>query len=170
MDMMSKNFEIILRDIRNRRELMKGSLHEEMLGLELADIKEVVCKPIKEVLNDEEYQRLEQRTTSGLQMKECYSNSLHVVEALSDIRDDVRYVEGYSLVANVLPIIHAWVKVGEDYIDPTFELVLKKDVTKETYAALGEYTYDYALSRMAEWGTYGDVYIQDNLRKIKNNK
>ena len=63
-----------------------------------------------------------------------------------------------------------WVKVGEDYIDPTFELVLKKDVTKEAYAALGEYTYDYALSRMAEWGTYGDVYIQDNLRKIKNNK
>ena len=149
---------------------MKGSLHTEMLNLELADIKEVTCKPIREVLSDEEWRLLEQRTIMGLQMKECYSNSLHVAQVLSTIRDDVRYVEGYSLVANVLPIVHAWVKVGEDYIDPTFELVLKKDLTKETYAALGEYTYDYALSRMAEWGTYGDVYIQDNLRKIKNNK
>lgn len=55
MATMSKNFEIILRDIRKRRELMKGSLHEEMLDLELADIKEVICKPIKEVLNDEEW-------------------------------------------------------------------------------------------------------------------
>lgn len=167
---MSKNFELILQDIRNRKELMKGSLHTEMLNLELADIKEVTCKPIREVLSDEEWRLLEQRTIMGLQMKECYSNSLNVAQTLSAIRDNVRYVEGYSLVANVLPIVHAWVKVGEDYIDPTFELVLKKDVTKETYAALGEYTYDYALSRMAEWGTYGDVYIQDNLRKIKNNR
>lgn len=167
---MNKNFEHILQDIRNRKELTKGSLHEEMLDLELADIKEVLCKPIREVLSDEEYQRLDQRTILGLQMKECYSNSLHVAQALSAIRDDVRYVEGYALAANVLPIPHAWVKVGEDYIDPTFELVLKKDVRVETYAALGEYTYDYALSRMAEWGTYGDVYMQDNLRKIKNNR
>lgn len=167
---MSKNFEVILQDIRNRRKLMEGSLHTKMLDLELSDIKEVICKPIKEVLNDEEWGLLEQGTIMSLQMKECYSNSLHIVEASSAIRDDVRYVEGYSLVVNVLPILHAWVKVGEDYIDPTFELVLKKDVTKETYGALGEYTYDYALSRMAEWGTYGNVYMQDNLRKIKNNK
>lgn len=167
---MSKNFEIILEDVRSRRKLMKGSFQMEMLDLELADIKEISCKPIREVLSDEEWRLLEQRTIMGLQMKECYSNSLHTAQTLSTIRDDVRYVEGYTLVANVLPIVHAWVKVGENYIDPTFELVLKKDVTKETYAMLGEYTYDYALSRMAEWGTYGDVYIQDNLRKIKNNK
>lgn len=161
-----KKFEIIQQFLRTHKELMTGNERQtKFYEQQLNDLTEVHCKSVKDVLTSKEIEEIHNKTI--LIQNECYSNSLHVTQILSRVYADVRYVEGMILAGDVMPLPHAFVRIGDSYIDPTLELMLNKDVEKETYGALGEWTCNYALSQMAKWGTYGDVYINSILQDYK---
>ena len=156
----------VIRDYFEKMRSLYGVDAKERVFFEhyLKDLKEVRCYPAAEVLTKEEISYIKKRVI--LIPKECYSNALHVSQILAETYADIAYVEGVALAGEVLPISHAFVKVGSKYIDPTFEWVLDKDVEKETYAVLGEWNPDEALRRMAKWGTYGDVYVNSILQDL----
>lgn len=67
--------------------------------------------------------------------------------------------------SGLLEIEHAFVKVGDKYIDPTFERALHRDVCKEMYAALIELDPETMAKYQLETGYYGDLYQYDYLCK-----
>jgi hypothetical protein len=96
--------------------------------------------------------------------KMCYKNASDLVMILSDLMParyrvpPVKYVEGLVYSRGLLAIDHAFVKVGDKYIDPTFELALQEDVRKEMYVSLIELTPQEMGRFQAETGMYGDLY------------
>lgn len=89
--------------------------------------------------------------------KQCYRNAYKVCEHFADRETKPEYVEGKVLVCG-LPIDHAWVKVGDYYIDPTFEFALCKDVKKERYAALQTFPLWLVRDYQLQTQVYGDIY------------
>lgn len=75
--------------------------------------------------------------TQDLKPHCCYGNSFNFGFALS-LRNlpnikEVRYCEGYAVVAGVYPIEHSWLKIiftddSVRYVDPTFDLVLNNEL------------------------------------------
>ena len=94
------------------------------------------------------------------QVKQCYKNAADLVMLMSQLgfmfREPAKYVEGIS--GNIVPIDHAFVKVGSRYIDPTYEMVLKKDVRKETYVSLIELDPVTMGQYLVDSGYYGNLY------------
>lgn len=69
----------------------------------------------------------------------------------------------------MFPIDHAFNKVGDYYIDITFELVLKEDVSKTNYVVFGEYDNNQVLEVGDETGVWGGCYNYFWMKKTKNN-
>jgi hypothetical protein len=95
--------------------------------------------------------------------KQCYKNAMLLAQAFPEIK----YCEGK--VAAPLVIDHAFNKVGDKYIDITFEFALGENPRKFAYAAIGEYDADVAMEVVCNTGFYGDVfrylYIQQAAEK-----
>lgn len=56
------------------------------------------------------------------EVKACYNNTFNCIADLRILHGDpkdARYVVGYA--AGLIPVDHAWVKVGGAYFDPTWE-------------------------------------------------
>ena len=100
--------------------------------------------------------------------KECYRNAAEFVVLCSwessVFPEPVKYVEGFAYSCGLLPIEHAFVKVGDKYIDPTFERALHLDVRKEMYASLIELEYWAMLQLQVETGYYGELYMYDYMK------
>lgn len=93
------------------------------------------------------------RRTVRPAVKECYKNA-HLLTLL--FPDRVRYIEGKT--HTVIPIDHAFNKVGEKYVDITFEFVLNENPTQWEYVAFGEYTADVIQTIVEQTGYYGEIY------------
>jgi hypothetical protein len=50
--------------------------------------------------------------------KQCFDNAYHYLDALPTNITDCKYVIGFMLFRGI-PVEHAWVKVGDQYLDPT---------------------------------------------------
>lgn len=70
--------------------------------------------------------------------------------------DRVQYVEGKTNV--FIPIDHAFNRVGNKYIDITFEFALGLDPTQYEYVAFGEYPAGVIEEIADQTGYYGDIY------------
>lgn len=136
------------------------------------DAKPVECVPMRDVFTPEQMEFLFKITHYKTQQKMCYKNASVLVECLewmaghfdSDV-PEIKYVEGFTYAAGILPIEHAFVKVGDKYIDPTFERALHKDVRKESYVScieLDPFTMDRYL---IETGTFGELYQYDYFKR-----
>lgn len=87
-------------------------------------------------------------------VKECYKNA-HLLTLL--FPDRVQYVEGKTNV--FIPIDHAFNRVGNKYIDITFEFALGfLDPTQYEYVAFGEYPAGVIEEITDQTGYYGDIY------------
>lgn len=86
-------------------------------------------------------------------IKECYRNA-HLLTLLFPNR--VQYVEGKTNA--FIPIDHAFNRVGDKYIDITFEFALRLDPTQYEYVAFGEYTADVIQTIVKQTGYYGEIY------------
>lgn len=130
------------------------------------DAKPVECVPMRDVFTRE--QMLFLREHYKARKKMCYKNASILVSLIatnSRFNGKIRYVEGFAYAAGILPIEHAFVKVGDKYIDPTFERALHKDVRKESYVScieLDQFTMDRYL---IETGTYGELYRYDYFKR-----
>lgn len=125
-----------------------------------------VARPVKmhraaDVLDDFQMEYLLHVIKPG--EKQCYKNALLLAQAFPEIK----YCEGK--VAAPVVIDHAFNKVGDKYIDITFEFALGENPRKFAYAAIGEYDADVATEVVCNTGFYGDVfrylYIQQAAEK-----
>ena len=130
------------------------------------DARPVQCVRMRDVFTPEQMRFL--RIHYHARQKECYRNAAEFVVLCSwessVFPEPVKYVEGFAYSCGLLPIEHAFVKVGDKYIDPTFERALHLDVRKEMYASLIELEYWAMLQLQVETGYYGELYMYDYMK------
>ena len=85
--------------------------------------------------------------------KECYRNAHLLCEAFPD---RFQYCEGKANVP--IPIDHAFNKVGDVYIDITFEFALNENPSIYEYVSFGEYDAKTIRKAVLQTGYYGQVY------------
>lgn len=136
-----------------------------------ADAKPVECVPMRDVFTPEQLQFLFKNAGYKTKQKMCYKNAAELVERVDWMAahfdsgiPEIKYVEGY-VYSYVLPNEHAFVKVGEKYIDPTFERALHRDVRKELYVSCIELDPETMARYQYETGFYGELYQYDYLCK-----
>ena len=126
----------------------------------LSDAREVRCCAMEDVFNPAQIRFL--RKVYHPRKKECYKNASDLVE-LGPFNGfgkigEFKYVEGLCCPSGLIPIEHAFVKVGDLYIDPTFEMALKEDVSRNYYVSLIEIDWEDLAQIQAETGFYGEIY------------
>ena len=132
-----------------------------------ADAKPVNCVPIRDVFTREQLRFLRDFCGYKTQQKMCYRNAAELVRLVAGLgafklmMAPVRYVEGYAYSSGLLPIEHAFVKIGDKYIDPTFERALHRDVRKEMYVSCIELDPETMARYQWETGFYGELYQYD---------
>ena len=82
--------------------------------------------------------------------KECYRNACNITTSIRG----ATYVEGY-VVLHGLVMEHAWNKIGDLYVDATFEKVLNFSTEFEEYVSVFELTEQQVLTHMIETQVYG---------------
>ena len=93
--------------------------------------------------------------------RQCYRNSALMTELFPD---RCKYVEGYGW-NGIFKVEHAFNRVGDKYIDITWELALGEDVSKLPYVALIEADRDEIISDIqAHDNTTGDYYLRTFLK------
>ena len=65
----------------------------------------------------------------------------------------------------IIEELNAFVKVGDKYIDPTFERALKLDPRKEIYVSCIELEYEEMARLQAETGYYGELYLYSFMKR-----
>lgn len=117
----------------------------------IAVAKRVEVVKAADVFDEREIELI--RRTVRPAVKECYKNA-HLLTSL--FPDRVRYVEGKT--HTVIPIDHAFNRVGDKYIDITFEFALELDPTQYEYVAFGEYPAGVIEEITDQTGYYGNIY------------
>lgn len=88
--------------------------------------------------------------------KICYRNA-HLLTTL--FPDKVKYVDGRVSVTDIgIPIDHAFNRVGDKYVDITFEMVWNEDTTKYEYIKFGEYDLEQVEEIAEHSGIWGECY------------
>lgn len=97
------------------------------------------------------------------QPQQCYRNA-HLLCQL--FPDDVLYCEGKT--HTLIPIDHAFNRVGDKYVDITFEFALNDaELTEYEYVVFGEYDLQ-TIDRITEaTGFYGDIYRNVYVERLK---
>ena len=125
------------------------------------DCRHVECVRMRDVFTPKQIDFI--NSFYKTQQKQCYRNAAELVFLIEKadwlFDTPVRYVEGYGYC--MFPIEHAFVKVGELYIDPTFERACHLNVRKEQYASLIELTPEALRKYLLETGCYGGLYEYD---------
>ena len=135
------------------------------------DARPVQCVRMRDAFTPEQLRFLFQTAGYKTQQKMCYRNAAELVRLIGGLgaftltTDPVRYVEGFAYAYGLLPIEHAFVKVGDLYVDPTFERALHRDVRKELYAACIELDPLTMAKYQLETGFYGELYVYDYMCK-----
>ena len=137
-----------------------------------SDARPVECVPMRDAFTPEQLQFLFKNTGYKTQQKMCYKNAAELVERVEWMAahfdssvPEIKYVEGYAYCYGLLPIEHAFVKIGDKYIDPTFERALHRDVRKEMYASCIELDPETMARYQQETGFYGELYQYDYMCK-----
>ena len=140
----------------------EGSKRAEFIQSIKADLKPCKVVSIRELFNDFHIDAM--RTL--LEQKQCFKNAFQIADVIRHWDGSIKYVEGRVLVANFLPIEHAWNKVGDKYFDATFELALGYDVTKESYAMLQEYKVSKVREVLLQRRYYGEIYYEEKANEF----
>lgn len=129
---METNNNPLIQELEQFRNLMSGK-QRRYYDILLEKAKPIEMHSIYEVFTEEEIKRIKKNINP--QKKQCFKNAFRMTLDFPG----VEYVEGRVLAGGVLGAEHAFNKVGDKYIDVTFELALKEDVTKEQYILIHEF-------------------------------
>ena len=153
---------VILEELRKWKQLSLNPKQQQWFDdlLDIAKVVEVVR--LADVFNDREIEQI--RRVVGPEVKGCYRNS-HLLTLL--FTDRVQYVEGQTYTG-VFGIDHAFNRIGDKYVDITFELAFNDDPTQYEYVAFEEYPADVIQSVTEETGYYGEVYRHLYIEKMRN--
>ena len=109
---------------------------------------------IKDVFSREEIYMIKRLVRPKKRM--CYRNA-HLLTTL--FPDKVKYVDGRVSVTYIgIPIDHAFNRVGDKYVDITFEMVWDEDVTQYEYIKFGEYDFEQVEEIAEQSGIWGECY------------
>lgn len=139
----------------------------------VADARSVECVPMRDVFTPEQLQFLFKNAGYKAKQKMCYKNATNLIQIIErwyfllDFDLPIKYVEGYTSCYDLLPIEHAFVKIGDKYVDPTFERALHRDVRKEMYVSCIELDPKTMTRYLLETGYYGELYTYDYMCKNK---
>ena len=165
---------LIIEDLRARASLDWNPEQKAWFDQQAKDARPVQCVPMRDVFTPEQLQFLFKNTGYKTQQKMCYKNAAELVERLEWMAahfdsgiPEIKYVEGHANCYGLLPIEHAFVKVGDKYIDPTFERALHRDVRKEMYASCIELDAGTMAQYQYETGFYGELYVYDYMCKYR---
>lgn len=128
------------------------------------DATPVQCVRMKDVFTGEQMRFLGE--TYHAEQKQCYRNAFNLVSLIAHPfskiigfnPDSVRYVDGFVYEPGLIPIEHAFVRIGDQYVDPTFERVLKRDVTQCKYVSLVELNLAELCDMLEHRGYHGPIY------------
>lgn len=160
----------IFEEIRAVATLDWGPEQKAFYEQRAADVRPVECVRMRDVFTPQQL-RLLANWGYKTQQKMCYRNAAELVRLIAGLgaftltREPVKYVEGFAYCYGLLPIEHAFVKVGDKYIDPTFERALHRDVRKEMYASCIELDPETMARYQLETGFYGELYVYDYMCK-----
>lgn len=138
----------------------RGSKRAEFIQSIKDDLKPCKLVSVRELFTDEQVRFMK----SIVEPKQCFKNAYNLADIIRHPDGHVEYVEGRVLVANFLPIEHAWNRIGDKYFDATFELVLGKDVTTENYALLAEYDLMRVRKIILEREYWGEIYREEKFK------
>ena len=134
------------------------------------DARPVQCVRMRDAFTDDQLAFIREQYRT--QQKMCYKNAAELVERVAWMAGhfdpdvpEIKYVEGFAYCYGLLPIEHAFVKVGEKYIDPTFERALHRDVRNEIYVSCIELDFETMARYQVETGFYGELYVYDYMCK-----
>lgn len=140
----------------------RGSKRAEFIQSIRDDLKPCKVVSVRELFTEEQVRLMK----SIVEQKQCFKNAYNLAEIIKHPDGNVKYVEGRVLVANFLPIEHAWNCVGNKYFDATFELALGKDVTTENYALLAEYDLERVREIILERKYWGEIYREEKAKEF----
>lgn len=128
----------------------------------IAAAKRVEVVKAADVFDEREIELI--RRTVRPVVKECYKNA-HLLTLL--FPDRVKYAEGKTNTG-FFSIDHAFNRVGDKYVDITFEFALKDEPTGYEYVVFGEYDLD-TINRISDkTGYYGDYYRALYIERLKD--
>lgn len=128
----------------------------------IAVAKRVEVVRAADVFSEKEIEQI--RRVVRPQIKGCYRNA-HLLTLL--FPDRVKYAEGKTNTG-FFGIDHAFNRVGDKYVDITFEFALKDDPTGYEYVVFGEYDLD-TINRISDkTGYYGDYYRALYIERLKD--
>lgn len=142
---------IIIKEIEMMLELPMHERQKAYFQDLLNAAKPVKIVPAADVLEDYELDYI--RHVIKPKPNECYRNSHLLCEAFPE---RILYCEGKTNVP--IPIDHAFNKVGDAYIDITFEFALHETPSIYEYVTFGEYDAKTIRKAVLETGYYGEIY------------
>ena len=162
----------IIDELRDRASLDWNPEQKAWFDQQAKDARPVQCVRMRDAFTPEQLQFLFKNTGYKTQQKMCYRNAAELVEWAEWMAThfdsgipEIKYVEGYTDCYGLLPIEHAFVKIGDKYIDPTFERALHLDVRKEMYVSCIELDSETMAKYQLETGYYGELYAYDYMCK-----
>ena len=162
----------IIEELRTRAAFDWNPEQKAWFEQQANDARPVQCVRMRDAFTPEQLQFLFKNTGYKTQQKMCYRNAADLVERVAWMAGhfdpgvpETKYVEGYAYCYGLLPIEHAFVKVGDLYVDPTFERALHRDVRKELYASCIELDFETMARYQVETGFYGELYVYDYMCK-----
>lgn len=136
------------------------------------DARPVQCVRMRDAFTPEQLRFLFKNAGYVTEQKMCYRNAAQLVNRAEWMAahfdsgvPETKYVEGFACSCGLILIQHAFVKVGDLYIDPTFERALHRDVRKEIYASCIELDFKTMARYQFETGFYGQLYEYDYMCK-----
>ena len=141
----------IIKDIQMMLELPLNKNQKRYYRELLQNAKPVQIVSAFEVLEDYEIEYI--RHVIKPKEKECYRNSHLLCDAFPD---KILYCEGRANVP--IPIDHAFNRVGDVYIDITFEFALHETPSTYEYVTFGEYDAATINRIERQTGYFGGIY------------
>ena len=162
----------IIEELRAKASLDWNPEQKAWFEQQANDARVVECVRMRDVFTPDQMEMLFKNIGYKTQQKMCYKNASELVERVEWMAGHydpnippVKYVEGFAYCYELLPIEHAFVKVGDKYIDPTFERALHRDVRKEIYVSCIELDPETMAKYQLETGFYGELYVYDYMCK-----
>lgn len=162
---------VIIQELRARASLGWEPEQKAWFDQQANDARSVKCVPMRDAFTPEQLKFLFENLGYKARQRMCYRNAAELVRLICMFGEftltaaNVRYVEGYAYCCGLLSTEHAFVKVGDLYIDPTFERALHRDVRKEIYASCIELDPETMARYQLETGFYGELYKYDYMCK-----
>lgn len=142
---------VIIEEMRAFLQLGLNPKQRQYFADTIAVAKRVEIVRAADVFNDYELEII--RDVLKPQPQQCYRNA-HLLCQLFPER--VQYCEGKVLA--FFPIEHAFNRVGDKYVDITFEFALHENPSIYEYVTFGEYDAKTIRKAVLETGYYGEIY------------